>query len=126
MKRILLCSVIFLSLISLSLFSMFSLSRECGNLMGTVKEVQTYVLAGQPEKALASYRQFAGRWEEDQLWMEVFVHHQKLDEVETESRLLPVYIQNNTPTLACAGVETILAQLQDIADKEKISLQNLL
>lgn len=123
MKRLVTAICLLVAILSVSLFSLFALERDIGELYGLAQELRAFPPTGELEEK--SQRLF-DRWNEKEKLLVIFVRHDVLDELTSLTAELPSLARHEEYGLFYSGVDVLLARLDDLLDSARPTYRNLL
>lgn len=77
----------------------------------------------QAKNGLSSVRQ---DWDKNNTWWSILLDHQEIDTIDLSIRRLESFIENQDVTLSLSELSTLKLLFENIHDKEKFTLKNIL
>lgn len=123
MKRLITAICLLAAILSISLFSLYALERDLGELSGLARELRASAPTAELEQK--SQRLF-DRWNEKEKLLVIFVRHDVLDELTALAAELPSLARHGEYGHFYSGVDVLLARLDDLLDSARPTYRNLL
>lgn len=125
MKNVIISLLIFIVLFISILFSVRYLDSICKKLQIQNDKIENYVDGKDWKSANDSIKVFSKDWDKYSAIVSVFVHHQELDDINSELQKFTQFVRYEDQEGAQSSSYTIKFYLSHISEMEKWNLQNI-
>ena len=125
MKNVVISFIIFIVLFIGILLSVSYLNNICKKLEIENDKIENYINSKDWENANTSVKVFSKDWDKYSSIISIFVHHQELDDINSELQKFIQFIRYESQEEAQASSHTIKFYLNHISDMEKWNVKNI-
>lgn len=126
MKRLALCSALLLVCFAVAVYGYFSLKSGCEELIAVLESAAVSIREKKTEEAGEKLEEADRLWKEKQLFFNVFLDHESLENLDSSLPALKKLLDSGNPDQAFEGIQKCIAALHNIVDEQKICVQNIL
>ncbi|MDE5852498.1 MAG: DUF4363 family protein [Oscillospiraceae bacterium] len=126
MLRLISGIVIFLVILSTSIFSIFDLSSRCYNIIEIAEETKELVEEGNMELAAVKQSKLESYWEDQENIMRLYIRREILDDIDSEMGSLSELIKLGDKCESGESLDSIVEYCYQLIEDEKPLLYNIL
>ena len=126
MKRFALSFVLLLLCFAVALFGCFKLKNGCSRLTGILEKAGTSIRQSDTKAAMAQLSEADELWKKEKKSFEVFLDHEKLQNLETAIPSLKSLLAFGNTEAAFEKFRECIAVLNNISSEQKICVENIL
>ena len=125
MKTFIIAIILLTIIVIGSLSYIYFVNHITGPMISKLENLEDFVMAGDWSAAKTQLDTLQQRWEKTKGWMMAFIGHAELDEIQISLSRMHQYVhfEDTKDFMSESGVLKLL--LQNIADKERVTLPNL-